>query len=183
MRGVMLFLCDIKEPFMCKSAAITMLFFLTCLSGCKAGNAAVESASTTSAATSVASAAVKATEVRDLSALERLRGNAGLTLQWIDWEQRGILEVSQRGDVVHLKGTQVAAGGNGRLEMEGDVLSIDSGHFIFRGTIKIKDTPDAGRSCVKNGDSEFAITQGRKYWRMREFEWCDGLTDYIDIYF
>lgn len=126
---------------------------------------------------------VQATEVRDLAALETLRGNSGITLQWIGWDKRGTLEVSQRGDVVHLKGTQVAPDGKGRVTLEGDVLSIDSNDFIFRGRIEIADTPDAGRRCVKEGDSEFAITQGRKYWRMREFEWCDDLTDYIDIYF
>jgi hypothetical protein len=128
-------------------------------------------------------AEVRATEVRDRAALERLRGNAGLTLQWIGWEQRGILEVSQRGEVVHIKGSQTAPDGKGRVEVEGDVLSIDAGHFILRGRIAIADTPDAGRKCVKDGDSEFAVTQGRKYWRMREFEWCDQLTDYVDIYF
>lgn len=128
-------------------------------------------------------APVRATEVRDRAALERLRGNAGLTLQWIGWEKRGVLEVSQRGDVVHIEGTQVAPDGKGRVEVEGDVLSIDAAHFIFRGRIAITDTPDPGRKCVKKGDSEFAITQGRKYWRMREFEWCDQLTDYVDIYF
>ena len=127
--------------------------------------------------------AVRATDIRDRTSLERLRGNTGLTLQWIGWEKRGALEVSQRGDVVHLKGSQVAPDGKGRLWLEGDVVKIDAIHFIFRGRIEITDTPDAGRNCIKEGDSEFAITQGRKYWRMREFEWCDQLTDYIDIYF
>ncbi|MGB5079010.1 MAG: hypothetical protein WBO17_16135 [Sphingorhabdus sp.] len=128
-------------------------------------------------------AGVKATEVRDLAALERLRGNAGITLQWIHWQKRGLLEVTQRGAVVHLKGLQVAPDGKGLLDLDGDVLSIDTDQFIFRGRITISDTPDPGRSCFKNGDSVFAITQQRKYWRMREFEWCDSLTDYIDIYF
>ncbi len=126
---------------------------------------------------------VRVTEVRDQAALERLRGNAGLSLQWISWEKRGILEVSQRGSVVHLSGSQATPDGTGRLEIEGDVLSIDSNSFIMRGQIRIVGTPDAGRSCAKENDSEFAITQDRKYWRMREFEWCDELTDYIDIYF
>lgn len=126
---------------------------------------------------------VRATEVRDQAALERLRGNVGLTLQWIGWEKRGKLEVSQPGPVVRLKGEQVAPGSKGRLEIEGDVVSIDSDSFVLRGTIRITDTPDAGRNCIKETDSQFAITQNRKYWRMREFEWCDGLTDYIDIYF
>lgn len=126
---------------------------------------------------------VAMTEVGDQAALEKLRGNAGLTLQWIGWNDRGIVDVSQRGAVVHLKGVQLQPDGLGRLEIDGDVVRIDAERFIFRGRIAIMNTPDVGRSCVKTGDSEFAITQGRKYWRMREFEWCDDLTDYIDIYF
>lgn len=126
---------------------------------------------------------VIATDVRDRTALERLRANTGLTLQWIGWDKRGTIEVSQRGAVVHLKGSQAAPDGMGRLEIDGDILSIDSNRFILRGQIRITGTPDAGRSCLKENDSEFAITQGRKYWRLREFEWCDQLTDYIDIYF
>lgn len=128
-------------------------------------------------------APVKATEVRSKSALERLRGNSGLTLQWIGWDQRGTLDVSQAGDVVHISGSQVAPDGKGSVRVDGDVLAIDDKHFILRGTIEIADTPDPGRRCLKQGDSEFAITGNRKYWRMREFEWCDYLTDYIDIYF
>jgi hypothetical protein len=127
--------------------------------------------------------AVKETEVRDQDALQKLRGNQGIDLQWNYGAERGELTVTQVGDVVHLSGTQLAADGKGKLEIDGDVLSIDSKHFIFRGRITMIDTPDAGRSCTKNGDSEFAITQNRKYWRMREFGWCDQLTDYIDIYF
>jgi hypothetical protein len=126
---------------------------------------------------------VKETEIRNQAALEKLRGNAGINLQWNYDSPRGDLAVTQVGNVVHLKGMQNAANGTGRLEIDGDVLSIDSTHFIFRGRISMIDTPDAGRKCTKDGDSEFAITQNRKYWRMREFEWCDGLTDYIDIYF
>jgi hypothetical protein len=126
---------------------------------------------------------VKETEVRDQSALEKLRGNQGISLQWNYGAPRGDLTVTQVGDVVTLSGEQKTVDGKGRLEIQGSVLSIDSKHFIFRGRITMTGTPDEGRSCVKNGDSEFAITQNRKYWRMREFEWCDGLTDYIDIYF
>jgi hypothetical protein len=158
------------------------LLSFTMLAACAVQGDMVEKAAPpASAAASVSR--VGRTEVQDQAALERLRGNSGLTLQWIDWKQRGTLEVSQRGSVVHLKGTQVAPDGKGRLEIEGDVLSIAADHFIFVGRIAITDTPDAGRTCIRNDAVKFAITQGRGYWRMREFEWCDQLTDYIDIYF
>jgi hypothetical protein len=29
----------------------------------------------------------------------------------------------------------------------------------------------------------FAVMQNRPYWRLREFDWCEDLTDYVDIYF
>ena len=127
-------------------------------------------------------AAVKATEVRDPLALRKLMGNSGITLQWIGWEKRGKLKAVKQGEVVHLSGGQTGADG-AKLEIEGDVLAIDTKHFILRGRVTIKDSPDGERICVKDGDSEFAITQNRKYWRLREFEWCDQLTDYVDIYF
>lgn len=176
-----------KRPGLVLAFAVAIL-----QSGCTAveDDSAVAAGATEAASQSAEAASsapplapVRATEVRDQAALERLRGNSGLTLQWIGWDKRGILEVNQRGPVVHLSGSQVSPDGKGRLEIEGDVLSIDSDSFILRGQIRIVGTPDAGRSCTKENDSEFAITQGRKYWRLREFEYCDQLTDYIDIYF
>lgn len=76
-----------------------------------------------------------------------------------------------------------AKSGGGRLFMDGAVREIGSDYFIFTGTIRIEDTPDPGRRCEATKDWRFAVTQEQPYWRLREFEWCDGLTDYIDIYF
>ena len=63
------------------------------------------------------------------------------------------------------------------------MTEIGADYFVFDGTIRIADTPDAGRRCEADKVWHFAVTQNRPYWRLREFEWCDGLTDYIDIYF
>jgi hypothetical protein len=131
-------------------------------------------------ATALLLAAAEPTVVTDRSALARLRGNSGLTLQWIDWDRRGRVRVSERGGVVHLSGLQT---GHGRLELEGDVVSIGATSFTFRGRIAITDTPDPGRNCVRDGEYEFRITQNRRYWRLQQMEQCDGLTDYVDIYF
>ncbi len=49
--------------------------------------------------------------------------------------------------------------------------------------LHILDAPDQGRACEADKSWHFAITQQRLYFRLREFEWCDRLTDYIDIYF
>ena len=85
--------------------------------------------------------------------------------------------------VWRLSGEQAAHDGPGRLSVEGVVTEIGAGYFLFDGRVTITDTPDAGRRCSEDKLWRFGVTQGREYWRLREFEWCDGLTDYVDIYF
>lgn len=122
------------------------------------------------------------TRVLNRDAVERLLTNKGVTLQWISWSQRGTANARWQGDRLLLTAAQ-AKSGAGRLYLDGQVTEIGSDHFVFRGTIRIEDAPDAGRRCELTKDWRFAVTQSRPYWRLREFEWCDGLTDYIDIYF
>jgi hypothetical protein len=123
------------------------------------------------------------TLVRDQAALNRLRRNSGVTLQWISFEApaRGHVTVTQRGGLVHLRGSQ--RGGGGELALDGDVVSIDARSFTFRGEISIVGAPDATRNCLRDGTYEFRITGKRRYWRLQQMEQCDGLTDYVDIYF
>ena len=123
-----------------------------------------------------------ATRVLDRSALQRLLANKGLTLQWIGWDQRGSVHARMAGETLLLTGAQ-AKEGAGRLFLDGAVREIGADYFIFSGTIRIEDAPDPARRCELTKDWRFAVTQNRSYWRLREFEWCDGLTDYIDIYF
>jgi hypothetical protein len=128
-------------------------------------------------------ASAERTVVSDSAALARLQRNSGVTLQWISWDYRGRVAVSERGGIVRLSGSQAARGGPGRLTLEGDVVEIGATSFTFRGRIVIADTPDAGRNCVRDGTYEFRVTGRRRYWRLQEMEVCDGLTDYVDIYF
>lgn len=123
------------------------------------------------------------TVVNDPAALARLRGNSGVTLQWIDWERRGRLRVTDQNGRIHLSGGQQQRGGTGLLQIDGDVVEIGPLSFTFRGRISIVDTPDAGRDCQRDGTFEFRVTQNRRYWRLQQMEQCDGLTDYVDIYF
>jgi hypothetical protein len=125
------------------------------------------------------------TIVNDRAALARLRRNSGITLHWIGFQSpaRGHVIVSQRGRFVHLSGTHAERRGPGRLILDGDVLRIDPRSFTFVGRIVITDTPDPGRNCVRAGTFEFRVTQRRRYWRMQNIEACDGLADYVDIYF
>ncbi len=120
-----------------------------------------------------------------------MRGAQGITLQWISWNWRGTVEVMQPGDVIMIKGGQDStkaptnAGdlGTGRVEIDGVVTEIGSDYFLFDGEIVITDSPDIGRVCRWSGPVEFRVTQGRQYWRMQDMTKCDGLTDYVDIYF
>jgi len=123
-----------------------------------------------------------ATRVLDRGAAERLFANRGITLQWLSWDQRGTANARWKGETLLLTGAQAKTGG-GRLFLDGAIEEIGTDYFTFRGTIRIEDAPDAGRKCEKSKSWHFAVTQNRPYWRLREFEWCDGLTDYIDIYF
>ncbi len=125
----------------------------------------------------------RTTVVQDRAALDRLRRNSGITLQWISFESpaRGHVRVSERGGLVHLAGSQ--RGNGGEVTLDGDVLEIGASSFTFRGRIVITDTPDPGRTCVRDGTYEFRVTQNRRYWRLQQMEQCDGLTDYVDIYF
>jgi len=119
----------------------------------------------------------------DPAALARLRHNSGVTLQWISWDYRGRLAVSEQGGRILLRGGQRERRGPGRLELDGELLWIMADRFAFHGRILIADTPDPGRNCLRDGTFEFRITGRRRYWRLQQMEQCDGLTDYVDIYF
>lgn len=123
------------------------------------------------------------TLVHDRAALDRLRRNSGVTLQWISWEapRRGRVAVTERGGVVHLRGAQ--RGNGGTVTLDGDVLEIGPRSFRFSGNITITDAPDRGRVCVREGEFDFRVTRNRRYWRLQQMEQCGGLTDYVDIYF
>lgn len=125
-----------------------------------------------------------ATRILSQDAAHRLRNNSGMTLQWITWDRRGDVEVTvDANGVWHLSGSQSAQDGPGRVTVEGVVTEIGADYFLLDGRVTITDTPDPDRQCAADKVWRFGVTQGRQYWRLREFEWCDGLTDYIDIYF
>ena len=128
-------------------------------------------------------AGAPATRILDNAAAQRLRANKGVTLQWIDWNTRGSAHINITDGVWTLRAAQAEAGGPGRLFLEGQVTEIGRDYFLFDGTVRIADTPDKGRACEKHDVWRFAVTQNRRYWRIRTFEWCDDLTDYVDIYF
>lgn len=114
---------------------------------------------------------------------DRLMRNEGITLQWISWEERGPawVAVTESGHWLLMAGQY--SGEEGTLDLEGFITEVGEDYFIFEGTIKMLGTPDKNRVCRETKPWRFEVTQGRSYYRLREFEWCDYLTDYIDVYF
>lgn len=156
------------------------------LTSCAAQQPAADANGTTSQQAQLGSALKpEPTRVLDRAAGNRLINNSGITLQWISWDSPGSATIREGADGIWTINASQKARGNeaGALYVSGTIREIGADYFIMDGTVKITDTPDAGRDCTKPGESRFAVTQNRKYWRLREFEWCDGLTDYIDIYF
>lgn len=125
----------------------------------------------------------EATRILDAGAAERLLAAKGITLQWIGWDEPGSVYVRREGDLILLTGSQSEPHGPGRLFLDGRVTEIGGDYILFDGIVRMSDTPNRGRTCEADKQWRFAITQNRPYWRLREFEWCGGLTDYIDIYF
>ena len=127
--------------------------------------------------------ALAPTVMKSETDVQRLSSLQGLTLQWIDWEKRGEVEITRSAEGHWwLKGEQ-KGDSNERLELDGFIQEIGKDYFLFDGRIVIEGTPDADRSCDMHKVWRFEATQRRAYYRLREFEWCDYLTDYIDIYF
>jgi hypothetical protein len=128
---------------------------------------------------------IEPTQIEDWEAFDRIVNNRGMTVQWLDFDAtpRGEVKAVFENRTLSLQGEQRSNDRRARVTLSGTVARVTATEFVFRGNIIIADTPDEGRWCSEAKEWRFAITQNRKYWRLREFEWCDGLTDYIDIYF
>lgn len=124
------------------------------------------------------------TEVVNRAALDRLKRNSGISLQWISWDNsRGHVRVEETDGLVRLRGAQEQRNGPGRLEIDGVVTRIDATSFVFQGRVAMRRAPEDRAECLRDGTMTFRITGSRRYWRMQEMEACAGLTDYVDIYF
>jgi len=165
-----------------QSAIAAILLPLAACAAPSASGPSAPAAAPTSSATPAPAPAGK-TLIHDRAAAQRLLGAEDVTLQWISWDRRGSFRAWDDDGTIRVSGAQDQQGGPGRLALSGVVREIGADYFVLDGTISITDTPDIGRQCTANKQWRFAITQNRAYWRLREFEWCDGLTDYVDIYF
>jgi hypothetical protein len=125
------------------------------------------------------------TVVNDAKAKQMLSGKHKLSLQWISWDYFGTATVTQKGGVYYLKGSQLGQQNSDYLKIDGKITEISAKEFKFNGKIAIKISyNNNGEECLREGEMTFKITGKRKYWRLMEMDNpCEGVTDYVDIYF
>ncbi len=125
------------------------------------------------------------TVIKDQSAKIQLLGEHRFSLQWISWDYFGKANVREDDGMLLLKGEQKARKGSDYLSIEGVITSVDTKEFKFKGTIITQISHiNNGNPCKREGEMTFKITGTRKYWRLKEMDNpCEGVTDYVDIYF
>lgn len=125
------------------------------------------------------------TVIKDSKAGSMLLGKHKLSLQWISWDYFGTVIVTNRKGNFLIKGRQQQLNSDNFVAIDGRISRVNSKDFIFVGTIITQvDHINGGRPCTREGEMTFRITGKRKYWRLMEMDNpCDGVTDYVDIYF
>ncbi len=124
------------------------------------------------------------TDIKDAKAAKMLLGKHKISLQWISWDHFGVANVTNKGGVYTLKGEQ-----KGKeidfVKVDGRITRIDAKEFKFKGKVITQVSHiNGGKPCERTGEMTFRITGTRKYWRMQQIDNpCDGVADYVDIYF
>ncbi len=117
-------------------------------------------------------------------------GRHSFTLQWIGWNNPGIMVIEKaKDDWYSVKGKQ--EGNNGYVLIDGKLRPVFENvedavmELEFDGRIESKASGINGNeACVRKGKQRFLSTKGRKYWRLQQMLNCDSTsTDYVDIYF
>ena len=119
-----------------------------------------------------------------------LSGKHNLTLQWISWNAPGKVTFTPTGkDEYRITGEQIGSKSNEEcpecyLHIQGTIVKISPKVLRFTGFIESSVYHiQNGEPCIKEGTFDFVATGNRKYWRCQNMEGCDGVTDYVDIYF
>ena len=125
------------------------------------------------------------TVVKDANARKMLLGKHLLSLQWISWDYFGAANIVNQKGVYYLKGEQKQRKGTDYVKVDGTITEINAKDFKFNGVIEMRISHiNNGEPCKREGEITFAATKNRKYWRLQEMDNpCDGVTDYVDIYF
>ena len=119
----------------------------------------------------------------------RLSGKHNLTIQWISWTESGGITFNSIGNNEYevegfQKGNKSGECPECYLKIKGTIIEVAPKRLRFTGAIEssIYHIQD-GEPCIKEGTFDFVSTKNRKYWRCRNMNGCDGVTDYVDIYF
>lgn len=133
---------------------------------------------------------VRETKKEVVKQKDKLEGRHKLSLQWISWEHFGYIDFIKTGENTYkVSGTQEGGKPEGQcdncyLKIEGTITKINDKELSFTGSIVTSVYYiQEGEPCIKQGTFTFKATQGRKYWREQKMEGCDGVTNYVDIYF
>ncbi|HEY8562984.1 MAG TPA: hypothetical protein VIL74_21575 [Pyrinomonadaceae bacterium] len=132
-----------------------------------------------------AAAFAQKTIVKHAPAKTMLLGRHRLALQWVSWDYFGTATVTQRGGVFYLRGEQKSRKGGDFVKIDGTITEINAKDFKFDGRIVTQVSHiNGGEPCTREGEMTFKITGTRRYWRLAEMtNPCDGVTDYVDIFF
>jgi len=118
---------------------------------------------------------------------EKLVGEHMLSLQWISWDKFGKVFISktEKESEYEIIGAQRSEENSDYLSIEGTLTAADDTEFTFTGVIETRISHiNKGEVCKRDGIFKFKVKGKRKYWRLQEINNpCDGVADYVDIYF
>jgi hypothetical protein len=122
------------------------------------------------------------------SKFQDLSGEHNLTIQWIGWDIPGKINFElMGGNTYSVEGKQYGSPSNCNdcyLTISGIITVIDPKTLRFSGKITSSiGYIQNGIPCIKKGTFDFISTKNRKYWRCQNMKGCDGVVDYVDIYF
>lgn len=119
----------------------------------------------------------------------RLSGKHNLTIQWISWTKPGAITFNSIGNNKYeVEGFQQGSKSEKcpecYLKVKGTIIEVTPKKLRFTGKIESSiHHIQGGEPCIKEGTFDFVSTKKRKYWRCQNMKGCDGVTDYVDIYF
>ena len=129
-------------------------------------------------------AGMKSAGTSDPAVEKKLLGKHMFSLQWISWEKFGTATIFKDAEGALFINARQALDGD-EVSLTGRVTAIDAKTFIVDGDLRTKVSYiNGGNICARSGSFTFKATGNRKYWRLQEMENpCDGVTDYVDIFF
>ncbi len=129
-------------------------------------------------------AVMKSAGTADPAVEKKLLGRHMFSLQWISWEKFGTATISKDAEGKLFIDARQALDGD-EVTLTGRVTAIDAKTFIVDGELRTQVSHiNGGKVCPRSGSFTFKATGNRKYWRLQEMENpCDGVTDYVDVFF